>query len=97
MFVLETGRPGRHKAELRVERRVTDNHNQAMAPDPTRIETRPHELRTNALPLVLGQYGDRRKADDRWSWLPITDLHQREQNMTYDFRGDGRDQGYRIR
>ncbi len=65
--------------------------------DPTRVETRPHELRTNALPLVLGQYCHRRKADCRWSWLPITNLHQREENMTDDFRGVGRDKRYRIR
>lgn len=97
MLVLEARSPGRHEAELRVERRVTDNHNQAMAPDPTRVETRPHELRTNALPLVLGQYCHRRKAGYRWSWLPITNLHQGEQNMTGDFRCDGRDERYRIR
>jgi hypothetical protein len=65
MFVLEARCRSRHKSELWVERRMTDNHDQAMTLGPTRVETRAHKLRTNALPLVLRQYGHWRKTDRR--------------------------------
>jgi hypothetical protein len=76
---------------------MTDNHDQAMTLGPTRVETRAHKLRTNALPLVLRQYGHWRKTDRRLSWLHIPDLHRREENMTDDLCFDGRDEGNRIR
>jgi hypothetical protein len=64
---------------------------------PTRVESRAHQLRADALPLTLRQYRHGRQTDRRWSWLPIPDLHRGEQNVADDVRSGDRDERNRTR
>ena len=64
MFVLEADCRSLHESESWIERGVTDHDDQAMTLGPTRVENRAHELRTNALPMALGQHRHSHDGED---------------------------------